>query len=548
MKDNNEISYAVCTEASDCNFPYVRTMLKSLLKHDRWLKDNIVIFTCKLTPLSDHNRSILKEMLPNVKFKNIRSNAYSELKAKEYEKKEVLLNLYKLEVFKLKDVDLVLYINSYSLVISTLTKLFEGESAAILPKLDTSFVNPKISTKPAISSSVMMISKECLDRANYTQILDHLKNQKNVNRKIIDESIYSILSGYTVNHWENQVVKKSKYVDSKYKQFLAIQDSVSIIHMDIELNISLKKSSHFMFKKINSLWKQYNENDSWSFNNVENINRETKIKSILEKNKTYNYKEIFVESVKDNYNVKYPTKFLVLVPVHERYNVLKLFAQGIDSLKNKGYDIQVLAVGSSDSDLKSCKEFNFNYVQYKNILGEKLNYALDFSKKFDFEAMIMLGSDDLLNDKALDFYIERLRKGDRFIGFLDCYFYDLDTSNLIKWGGYTDENKYGKVRKGEPIGAWRCFSRSLLEEMDWKLWKNTHTGIDATMWEKIKRKKNVKTYYMPNNVMVCDFKTSKNITSFKKIQHLNMTKINLKSLNLFNDDSLLKEIHSFKKK
>ena len=40
-------------------------------------------------------------------------------------------------------------------------------------------------------------------------------------------------------------------------------------------------------------------------------------------------------------------KFLVLVPVYGRYDILKLFAEGLNVLKDQGYDIEVLAVGSS---------------------------------------------------------------------------------------------------------------------------------------------------------------------------------------------------------
>jgi len=73
-------------------------------------------------------------------------------------------------------------------------------------------------------------------------------------------------------------------------------------------------------------------------------------------------------------------KFLVLVPIYRRYGVLRLFNEGLESLKGKGYNIEVLAVG----DLKDepiAKELGYRYVNHRNILGEKLNVALKEAKK-----------------------------------------------------------------------------------------------------------------------------------------------------------------------
>jgi len=72
----DDIKYCIVTEGADFNFPYLRVMLNSLLTHDSWVKDNIVIMTCDLTPLSPHNREILKTIsdkinLPNAKVKFI---------------------------------------------------------------------------------------------------------------------------------------------------------------------------------------------------------------------------------------------------------------------------------------------------------------------------------------------------------------------------------------------------------------------------------------------------------------------------------------------
>lgn len=207
-------------------------------------------------------------------------------------------------------------------------------------------------------------------------------------------------------------------------------------------------------------------------------------------------------------------KFLVLVPVWKRYNVLELFANGLEALKEKGYALEVLAVGSCVEDSVVCRDLGFEYyVNHRNILGEKLNKALKVAKRIDFDAMLMLGSDDTLNSDVLDFYIESFNNGYKFVGFLDCYFYDLEKRNMIKWNGYRGE------RQGEPIGAWRCFRRDLIEELNWELWDNQHHSIDYTMWSKIKKRSDLLKAKLSGNQFICDLKTSDNVTKFRKFDN-----------------------------
>jgi hypothetical protein len=217
-------------------------------------------------------------------------------------------------------------------------------------------------------------------------------------------------------------------------------------------------------------------------------------------------------------------KFLVLVPIYRRHDVLRVFNEGLEVLKGKGYNIEVLAVGDL-KDESIAKELGYRYVTHRNILGEKLNKALKVAKNIDFDAMLMLGSDDTLNAEVLDFYIESFNKGYKFVGFLDCYFYDLEKRNMIKWNGYRGH------RQGEPIGAWRCFRRDLIEELNYELWANQHHSIDYTMWEKIKKRPDLLKVKLSGNQFICDLKTSENVTKFRKFDNSVITNP-LEGLNL----------------
>ena len=205
-------------------------------------------------------------------------------------------------------------------------------------------------------------------------------------------------------------------------------------------------------------------------------------------------------------------KFTILVPVWGRYDTLKLFNDCVIRLQEE-YDINVVAVGSSEADKKVCESYGYHYTQAPNKpLGGKLNNGLKVCKDLDSDAFIMLGSDDILSSNLLNYYAQQINKGFDFVGFLDCYFYDLNSKNMIYWKGYRGQ------RSGEPIGAWRCLSRGLLESLNWEAWDNQHHSIDYTMWNKLKNvKKHVTT--SKNKFLIVDLKNEDNVTKFRKFDN-----------------------------
>ena len=185
----DDVKYTVCTEGSDYNFPYLRVMLLSLLKHSPWLKDNITVMTCELTPLSKHNKEILKDICQNIQFYEIDSSKLSSLNIKNSDKNGVLLSLYRLFSFDLTDLDLVIYMSSFNLCISDIPPLFKGASDIILSNsiVQTKNANKKnqYSNKDNPHTSVMMLSKEALNKNIFEKSLDTLNKKRNLNRILI---------------------------------------------------------------------------------------------------------------------------------------------------------------------------------------------------------------------------------------------------------------------------------------------------------------------------------------------------------------------------
>jgi hypothetical protein len=133
-------------------------------------------------------------------------------------------------------------------------------------------------------------------------------------------------------------------------------------------------------------------------------------------------------------------------------------------------DLQLLAVGSEGIRSETlCRDAGFEYVEHANEpLSHKWNAGVRAAESFSPDAVVIIGSDDLLSSELLSTYADRLDEGHEFFGLLDLYFFDLTASTLGYWPGYHETSTKG--RSGEPIGCGRCLSRSVLEATGWNLW------------------------------------------------------------------------------
>jgi len=231
LKEDKEIKYCICTEGSDIVFPYLRVMLLSLFKHNSWIKGDVIVLTCDLTPLSNHNKEILKSICPNIKYVNIEVGQYKYFNLKNSNRNTILTNLYRINAFSLTGFDFVMYISSLSFCISSITKLFVGDSDVLVANSGNNVPNREPGAPPRnksiFNSSFMILSRDTLKMNLKDKILAKLKNTKNITNSDISNSIYDILrlNGNKVNHYDpNKIVRKSKYNDSKFSQFKAKKD------------------------------------------------------------------------------------------------------------------------------------------------------------------------------------------------------------------------------------------------------------------------------------------------------------------------------------
>lgn len=161
---------------------------------------------------------------------------------------------------------------------------------------------------------------------------------------------------------------------------------------------------------------------------------------------------------------------------------------------------------------------SYSFEYRNNPISYKWQHALDMAKGIDFDSVVILGSDDYVDENFIRFIEENAPKYD-FIGFKDIYFEQDDKT--FYWGGYTNS------RMGEPIGAGRTISRRLLDEMDWDLWdRPANSGLDFMAWNNIKMYDFTKliTTLKENGLYMADVKDGKGITPLNTIADLVLIK------------------------
>lgn len=207
-------------------------------------------------------------------------------------------------------------------------------------------------------------------------------------------------------------------------------------------------------------------------------------------------------------------KISIMAPMWRRPEIFKHFAEGILALD---YPIEVLCVGSERHLSKSLAEsFGFHYAEYSNTsLINKLNEGCKVLKHLKPDMVIMLGSDDLINQPLLDAYIKAFKEGYDYIYLTDAYFYDINQKRSLYWAGYDKD-----VNRGHALGAGRVLSKRLLDNMGWKVWDNgfdriTDSGMDTRLAVAGPYKK-LELRCENSDYLILDLKSEQNMTPFER--------------------------------
>ena len=120
----------------------------------------------------------------------------------------------------------------------------------------------------------------------------------------------------------------------------------------------------------------------------------------------------------------------------------------------------------------------FNASSNSNLSG-KWNKGLDNPRDGGWNAVMIVGSDDLVTPRYIEAVKYLLEKGADYIYLPALYIYNLQDGRM-------------HYCLAERLGLGRVLSRRLLDRLDWKPWPDgINRGLDGEMWKKINALKDV---------------------------------------------------------
>jgi len=212
----------------------------------------------------------------------------------------------------------------------------------------------------------------------------------------------------------------------------------------------------------------------------------------------------------------------------------------LDSLVRyrKDYGIQSVVAGSEKRKTQDmCAMRGISYIEIRNKpLSGKFNAAAQKAVvKYNPKALLILGSDDFVDDNLIKNYIRVIDEAD-VIGILDCYFYHTGSKESMYWKGYTN------FRKGETIGMARMVSRKVFNRLKGELWpSNIDSGLDFNMMKRIRKHKFKQIVFNVEGMVAVDIKGQGNISAFSDYRE-NMSPVEESVFNTIPEFTRIKQL------
>tara|TARA_B100001248_G_scaffold107933_1_gene80502 strand:+ start:288 stop:1670 length:1383 start_codon:yes stop_codon:yes gene_type:complete len=170
---------------------------------------------------------------------------------------------------------------------------------------------------------------------------------------------------------------------------------------------------------------------------------------------------------------------VAIIPVFGRE---KLFKYTIRRLYQKNKINHVIVLGESESErITAIKEGAIFIKHINKPLGAKWNTGFQYSKRFNPDAVLFVGSSDWISKDWIDSAYPYILNGYGYVGKKDYYMLDINDKNIrtCRWLGYLCN------RKNETIGIGRLISKNLLEKINYTPFKkNKNSSMDYCMYQK----------------------------------------------------------------
>lgn len=229
------------------------------------------------------------------------------------------------------------------------------------------------------------------------------------------------------------------------------------------------------------------------FSSAINIARKTIMKSKIKDKEILKTLPAFDARSRTKRAEKVP-KFMILTCLWRRPELTSIFLEYYSNLRQTlsgRVKLDLMAVGSEGFFTKELVEsHNFNYVEYSNdCLTDKWQHGLTALSSLEFDALIIIGSDDFVSPHIFDFYLECYKNGVLLSGFSDLLMFDVESNQIAYWEGYGSalHNASQPSRFGESVGLGRYVDRLILDKLNFDIWTGVkrNKGLDKAMQKKI---------------------------------------------------------------
>jgi hypothetical protein len=157
-------------------------------------------------------------------------------------------------------------------------------------------------------------------------------------------------------------------------------------------------------------------------------------------------------------------KVVVVICTHARVDIT---TRNIKSLQLQTPKPTIVVVCSSQPELEHYKELGVTVALEPNRpLGRKWQVGVNIAHKLNCDALIILGSDDILRNDFFRVTLSKIALGYEFIGSTEWYMQDVKGKEFYHC-------KYIHVNKDFPIGSGKVYAKSILEKCRWKIFDTT---------------------------------------------------------------------------
>jgi len=510
--------FCAVTEIKDNNFHRTRVSIYSFIQHNQWFDGRILILTDPDLNIDPSFQMQLDQIYDKIEIVKINKSDFDPIIKK--------INKKKLDGTAIEDYLylLTLKIKSKGNLYFSSNIVFTRDISDILSDSYATFVLKSgrlpMGSGSEVNSNMFYLPGKFASDVLYEKSINNLSNNYNVFSS--DSKALCILSALHDLKIEISrlplinLVDASGYPDSKYREFLRYNKSISAI------NFNTLDSNDARFIRMNLYWSQVNKASLEYKPSQTIIKRVANPKNLRHLNNSI-YKKVDKKHelgdwnpLLHDYSKSTGLHIVITTMMWKRHDIFKIWSEGIIRLKRDFPRVRIstVVVGSEgDVSRNLCESYGFIYVEHENTpLGSKANARLTACKLLDPDYVILIGSDDLISSRCFALMLSKMQKGYDEIAPLDIYYYNsLDESSTYSHG-------YQGRRRGEPVAAGRCLSKSILDRMDWKIWPDsTPKGLDSLSRDKIRRNRNNHYYYScrENGVVICDVKSEINLTPFK---------------------------------